>query len=89
MPAHRLGDMDTHCGGVGQLIEGSPDVIVGDDTASSAAPASTAEASGVTASGAETSAQEDVQVIENAFTSAAERGTPLIDRSKDCPCGAV
>jgi uncharacterized Zn-binding protein involved in type VI secretion len=29
MPAHRLGDMDQHCGGVGNLIEGSPDVIVG------------------------------------------------------------
>lgn len=29
MPAHRMGDMDQHCGGVGTLIEGSPDVIVG------------------------------------------------------------
>jgi uncharacterized Zn-binding protein involved in type VI secretion len=29
MPAHRMGDMDMHCGGVGTLIEGSPDVIVG------------------------------------------------------------
>jgi uncharacterized Zn-binding protein involved in type VI secretion len=28
-PAHRMGDSDQHCGGVGQLIEGSPDVIVG------------------------------------------------------------
>jgi uncharacterized Zn-binding protein involved in type VI secretion len=27
--AHRLGDMDQHCGGVGTLIEGSPDVMVG------------------------------------------------------------
>jgi len=27
--AHRLGDMDKHCGGVGNLIEGSPDVMVG------------------------------------------------------------
>ncbi len=27
--AYRMGDMATHCGGVGQLIEGSPDVIVG------------------------------------------------------------
>jgi hypothetical protein len=33
MPAHRMGDTDMHCGGVGQLIEGSPDVIVGDATA--------------------------------------------------------
>ena len=29
LPAHRLGDTDAHCGGVGQLIQGSPDVIVG------------------------------------------------------------
>jgi len=27
--AHRLGDADTHCGGTGKLIEGSPNVIVG------------------------------------------------------------
>jgi hypothetical protein len=26
---HRLGDKTTHCGGEGQLVEGSPDVIVG------------------------------------------------------------
>jgi uncharacterized Zn-binding protein involved in type VI secretion len=29
MPAHRMGDVDIHCGGPGQMIEGSPDVIVG------------------------------------------------------------
>ncbi len=28
-PAHRLGDTDQHCGGVGQLIEGSNNVITG------------------------------------------------------------
>lgn len=28
-PAHRMGDTDQHCGGVGQMIEGSADVIVG------------------------------------------------------------
>ncbi|MFO0657654.1 MAG: PAAR domain-containing protein [Polyangia bacterium] len=27
--AHRLGDMTRHCGGVGKLIEGSGNVIVG------------------------------------------------------------
>jgi uncharacterized Zn-binding protein involved in type VI secretion len=31
LPAHRLGDMTKHCGGVGELIEGSQDVIVGDN----------------------------------------------------------
>jgi len=29
MQAHRLGDSDQHCGGMGKLIQGSPDVIVG------------------------------------------------------------
>ncbi len=29
LPAHRKGDLDVHCGGVGKLIDGSPDVIVG------------------------------------------------------------
>jgi uncharacterized Zn-binding protein involved in type VI secretion len=29
LPAHREGDMDMHCGGPGQLSEGSSDVIVG------------------------------------------------------------
>jgi uncharacterized Zn-binding protein involved in type VI secretion len=28
-PAHRMGDMDRHCGGIGQMIEGSTNVIVG------------------------------------------------------------
>ncbi len=28
-PAHRMGDTDQHCGGVGQMIEGSADVIIG------------------------------------------------------------
>jgi uncharacterized Zn-binding protein involved in type VI secretion len=29
IPAHRLGDTTAHCGGVGNLIVGSNDVIVG------------------------------------------------------------
>jgi len=29
MGAHRMGDMTKHCGGVGQLITGSPNVLVG------------------------------------------------------------
>jgi uncharacterized Zn-binding protein involved in type VI secretion len=27
--AHRMGDQDRHCGGIGQMIEGSPNVITG------------------------------------------------------------
>ena len=30
LQAHRLGDQDAHCGGVGFLVEGSPDVLVGE-----------------------------------------------------------
>jgi hypothetical protein len=37
--AHRLGDQNRHCGGMGQLIEGSPNVIVGETTAGSAGAA--------------------------------------------------
>ena len=29
LQAHRMGDQDQHCGGVGQMIQGSPDVIIG------------------------------------------------------------
>ena len=29
LAAHRKGDMDTHCGGVGKMIDGSDDVITG------------------------------------------------------------
>ena len=28
-PSHRMGDADQHCGGPGQLIAGSPNVMVG------------------------------------------------------------
>ncbi len=28
-PAHRKDDMDAHCGGVGKMIQGSDDVIIG------------------------------------------------------------
>lgn len=33
-PAHRMTDRTRHCGGIGQLIEGSPNVIVGDSGSS-------------------------------------------------------
>jgi uncharacterized Zn-binding protein involved in type VI secretion len=29
LKAHRLGDQDKHCGGTGQMIEGSSNVITG------------------------------------------------------------
>jgi uncharacterized Zn-binding protein involved in type VI secretion len=36
--AHRMGDETRHCGGIGQLVEGSPNVIVGDTTTSPSGP---------------------------------------------------
>lgn len=33
-PSHRMSDRTRHCGGIGQLIEGSPNVIVGGGTSS-------------------------------------------------------
>lgn len=30
--AHRMGDETRHCGGIGQLVEGSPNVMVGEST---------------------------------------------------------
>lgn len=33
-PAHRWGDAGQHCGGLGHLVEGSPDVFIGDHGAS-------------------------------------------------------
>jgi len=38
-PAHRQGDMDLHCGGMGKLIEGSPDVFCGGPETTTAATA--------------------------------------------------
>jgi len=29
MAAHRMGDTDRHCGGIGMMIEGSPNVMTG------------------------------------------------------------
>ncbi|MCW5980952.1 MAG: PAAR domain-containing protein [Bryobacteraceae bacterium] len=29
LSAHRLDDLDQHCGGPGQMVDGSPDVLVG------------------------------------------------------------
>jgi uncharacterized Zn-binding protein involved in type VI secretion len=38
--AHRMGDQTRHCGGMGQLVEGSPNVIVGDSGGASGGGAS-------------------------------------------------
>jgi len=94
LPAHRKGDMDIHCGGVGQLIEGSDDVLVGGapgGAGGSAGPGGGGGAAGQASIGVEgsTSRNPMEQAIEQAATAAAERGTPLISRNSDLPCGGV
>lgn len=71
-PAHRLGDLDIHCGGPGRLIEGSPDVMVGDQSAvagMSAAAAAVTAAAG--AAGAAPASAEEAGAAEPAAASAA------------------
>ena len=41
--AHRVGDQNRHCGGTGQLVEGSQNVIVGEGGAGGVAPPSISE----------------------------------------------
>jgi len=43
--AHRMGDKTTHCGGTGQLVEGSANVFIGDGTGSVGASGSFQETS--------------------------------------------
>ncbi len=43
LEAHRSGDATRHCGGNGKLVEGSPDVIIGDDVWSDFSNLSSAE----------------------------------------------
>ena len=72
LPAHRMGDAVRHCGGMGQLIEGSPDVFVGDQGPSGAAqkPATAPANASLFAAPA---AQAQTLV------SAAEQGTPFCE----------
>ena len=39
--AHRMGDQNRHCGGMGRLIEGSPNVIVGEESSRGSGSAGT------------------------------------------------
>jgi hypothetical protein len=51
--AHRMGDQTRHCGGMGQLVEGSPNVIVGESSSSGDGRSSSGTHSGVGGSGAD------------------------------------
>ena len=43
-PAHRMGDQTRHCGGMGRLIEGSPNVIVGEESSRASGSGGTSSA---------------------------------------------
>jgi len=58
--AHRMGDQTRHCGGMGQLVEGSPNVIVGESSSGSGGGGGTAAAASAGASrGSEGSRQTE------------------------------
>jgi uncharacterized Zn-binding protein involved in type VI secretion len=53
--AHRMGDQTQHCGGTGQLIEGSPNVMVGETASAGAAQAASSSTSTSSAGSSATS----------------------------------
>ena len=79
--AHRMGDENRHCGGIGQLAEGSPNVIVGEATASPAAIARSAAPARAASDTARSSAAPGGNESRNAASSggdeASEPGTDL------------
>src|SRR5262245_41657769 len=49
--AHRMGDQNQHCGGLGQLVEGSPNVIVGESSGGGGSVSRSGSGSGGSGSG--------------------------------------
>jgi|GEM_PF-513130 len=75
--AHRMGDQDQHCGGIGNLIEGSPNVIVGDSGAGGAT-------AGV---GSGNVPSELVCIQAKTLREAAKSGVPFCEKCKKIKCG--
>jgi len=73
--AHRMGDQDQHCGGIGNLIEGSPNVIVGDSGAGGAA-------AGL---GAGNVPSELVCIQAQTLKEAAKSGVPFCEKCREEP----
>ncbi len=86
MAAYRLGDASQHCGGIGQLIEGSPNVVVGESTAGGGGgggSSGSGSSSGGAGSGAGPAGQDQAQAqTRAALSSASERGAGLVQQ--DC-----
>lgn len=99
--AHRMGDQNRHCGGMGQLVEGSPNVIVGDSgggggggtqsAASGTAAASSGRGAGTT-SGSATGAAAHGNSGGAATAGAGTGSSPASARTapaSSAPVGAV
>lgn len=83
MGAYRMGDASQHCGGIGQLIEGSPNVIVGENAGGGAGSgAGTSSGSGAGAGAGAGTADQQRAETRAAMTAAAERGAGLV--KQDC-----
>jgi len=78
--AHRMGDQDQHCGGIGNLIEGSPNVIVGDSGAGGAA-------AGVGAGDAMIISPVLACMQAQTLREAAKSGVPFCEKCKKIKCG--
>jgi len=72
--AHRMGDKTTHCGGTGQLVEGSANVFIGDGTGSVGASGSFQETSIIGLEDAQKSIFKQAQMSERPFCEVCEAG---------------
>lgn len=71
--AHRQGDQTKHCGGLGKLIEGSPNVMVGEQSASPAGGAASSTGGG--SSSAETASSASASTSTESTASSTSSST--------------
>lgn len=74
--AHRLSDMTKHCGGIGQLIVGSPNVIVGDSGAGGGGVGQNTESTTATAASGPAASAPPKATSESPPDPTAESTTP-------------
>ena len=78
MPAVRLGDMTQHCGGVGKLIEGSADVMIGDQAGGGGGAARPSDSSSKNSRAGDPIEQQEPKVCEMQAQDAASAGDALV-----------
>jgi len=74
--AHRMGDQTRHCGGMGQLVEGSPNVIVGESSSGSGGGGTAAAGTAGAARGSEGSQQSEAASRSTADARSNPNGLP-------------